>query len=99
METRLFGYLEHFEEDSFLLNKMSKLNLINNRDYITARKCGLTIEEAHKALALVRDFSKYSLEIIITRIEANSLANTSIVIKRWKIVTNDPEIKKHPKLV
>ena len=99
METRLFRYLENIEVDHFLLSKMSSLGLSNNPDYLTARKSGLTIEEAHKALSLVRDFSKYGLELIIKRLEANSLANTSTVIKRWKKATYIPSIQKHLKLM
>lgn len=99
METRLYGYLEHLEVDHFLLKKMSELKISYSIDYLTARKSGLTIEEAHKALALTREFSKYGLEIIITRIEANSIANTSLVIKRWRNVTSAPALKKIPRLL
>jgi hypothetical protein len=99
METRLFRYLENIEVDHLLLNKMNKLSISINLDYLTARKSGLTIQEAHKALSLAREFSKYGLEIIIRRIEAKSLENTSHVIKRWKRVAGSPTIKKHFKLL
>lgn len=99
MESRLFGYLETLEVDHFLLEKMSTLHISINMDYITARRCGLTIEEAHKALSLARELSKYGLEIILTRIEAKSVANTSIVIKRWKTVASSPNKRKLPRLV
>ena len=98
METRLYGYLDEIDVDTYLISKLNKLNISYNVDYLAARKSGLTIEEAHKALSLVREFSMYGLEILITRIESNSLANISLVIKRWRDATGCSKTKKHQKI-
>lgn len=99
METRLFGYLNTFEADPVLLSKLSELRISINMDYLTARRSGLTIEESLKALSLAREFSKYGLEVILNRFEAKTLADTSIVIKRWKRIAESPTVKKLPRLV
>jgi hypothetical protein len=98
METRLFRYLENLEVDTFLLQKMSEMKISYSIDYLTARRSGLTIEESHKAIALTKEFSRYGLEIIISKIEARSIEDTSRVIKRWRKVVCAPPTRKIPKL-
>ena len=99
METRLFRYLENLEVDTYLLQKMSEMKISYSIDYLTARRSGLTIEESHKALALTKEFSRYGLEIIIAKIEARSIENTSLVIKRWRNVASVAPTRKIPKLL
>ena len=97
METRLYGYLDNLDVDTYLISKLNKLNISYDISYIAARKSGLTIEEAHKALSLVKEFSKHGLEILVARIESNSQANISLVIKRWRDATSYSRGKKHHK--
>ena len=59
----------------------------------------MTIEEAHKALSLSCELTKYGIEIILTRIEAKFAANTSIVIQKWRTVARSPSVRKLPRLV
>ena len=99
METRLFRYLENLEVDTFLLHKMSEMRISHSIDYLTARRSGLTIEESNKALALTKEFSRYGLEIIIAKIEARSIENTSLVMKRWRNIASAAPTRKIQKLL